>query len=254
MLPKFLLPTLIFIGISLTNIAQDFQTPFKNFMKYSNIYDEEYDYEKAETELKKFKSEFKKALKNNFNSAINSLKNEDILVDMFVSPDEQLYVFDWDDMTGGTMRFFDGIYVVKSGSSIIIQDKYEPCEDFCINPKVYGLYQVQSSKGKRIYVIFEKIIGSTAYSGHSVRTITIENSKINDNATFIRTKTGMKNSISYEMDWSLLVNSDHEFNGEDYLQFDENTKTILIPLITENGKLTSKKIKYIFNGEFFEKQ
>lgn len=254
MLPKFLLPTLIFIGFSLTSIAQDFQTPYEKFLKHMNYYDEEHDYEKGIVQLKLFKKELKSALKNDLNSSLDVIRKSDMAINVLESSDQKLYIIEWDDMTGGTMRNFDGLYVIKNGLKIDVVEMYDECEEFCINPYVYGLYQVNTVQGAPIYIVFEKFILSSAMSVHTVRTITLEGFKLNDNATFIRTKTGMKNSISYEMDWSLLVNSDHEFNGEDYLQFDENTKTILIPLITENGKLTSKKIKYIFNGEFFEKQ
>jgi hypothetical protein len=61
----------------------------------------------------------------------------------------------------------------------------------------------------------------------------------------------LKNSISFEYDFFSVV--DRPERPIQLIKYDQTKKTIYIPVVFENGKVTDKYITYKFTGEYFEK-
>lgn len=171
------------------------------------------------------------------------------------SKDKKLIIISWDDRTGGTMRNFDGIYCYERGDRYVTENIYKDTEEFVINANNYEVHQVVNRKGTSIYILFAYEKASSALFGYTIRTVTIENGELNTEAKYIRTAAGLTTRIDYVIDWTDSANRDNPI--ERYFQvpsFEQATQMISIPLIWEDGKLTTKRIKYRFNGEFFEKR
>jgi predicted nucleotidyltransferase component of viral defense system len=74
---------------------------------------------------------------------------------------------------------------------------------------------------------------------------------LNDDVKIIKTQSGLRNKINYSYDFFSVV--DIPFEKRPTITFDATTKTISIPLVAANGKVTNKFIIYNFNGQYFEK-
>lgn len=170
------------------------------------------------------------------------------------SKDGNFRIYTWNEFGGGTMQFYQNVFQFESAGKVFsklnIKDNQDNgCRYFEIN-------EVESA-GKKYYITSSIIIGSSANFYYQIKVFSIENGELNENAKLIKTKTGIRNTLGYEVDLSSSSNRDRTdgIESSDYMQpiYDKKTNTIIIPLITSDGKITKNKIKYQFNGAYFEK-
>jgi hypothetical protein len=84
--------------------------------------------------------------------------------------------------------------------------------------------------------------------------ILIDSAALHDNAKLIKTRSGIRNELQYDIDFSSSANADNPLRREEaWIRYDAKRKIIAIPVIDENGRLTAKKIRYHFTGKYFEK-
>ena len=108
---------------------------------------------------------------------------------------------------------------------------------------------------KKYYLSTQLFIASSALFYFKVKFFSIEGNKLNDHVQLISTKTGLKNQLGYEVDYSSRVNKNSEEKLEYfYPHFDYGKKEITIPLLREDGKFTDRKITYKLVGSYFKKQ
>jgi len=164
-------------------------------------------------------------------------------------------IYSWDTETGGTMRSFRNIFQFKTNNKVFSQRLESDVDESGESSYSYEILDQVTSKNKTFYIVKCILIGSSAVSSHKIKVFSIENGKLNDDAKLIKTKSGIKNELSYDIDFSSSVNQKPDSVDREYawLQYDQKNKIISIPLITAEGKLTTKKIKYQFKGEYFEK-
>lgn len=164
-------------------------------------------------------------------------------------------IYSWDTETGGTMRSFRNIFQFKSSKKVFSQKLLSDVDEYGESSYSYEILDQVISKKKTFYIVKCISIGSSAVSSHKIKIFSIENGKLNDNAKLIKTKSGIKNELSYDIDFSSSVNQEPNSVDREYawLKYDVKNKIIIIPLITEEGKLTKQKIKYQFKGDYFEK-
>ena len=172
------------------------------------------------------------------------------------SPDGLFNIYSWDDETGGTMRYSMNVFQFSDGHRVASQ-KAAWLEDADPDETTSFFYDVLDevvSGGKKFYVVKGVFVGSSAVSAHVIKIFSIDSSVLNSDAKLIRTKTGIRNELSYEIDFSASANLGNPVDREEaWLQYDAKSHTISIPLIQENGRLTKKKIRYRFTGTYFEK-
>ena len=168
------------------------------------------------------------------------------------SDDGLFRIYSWDTWTGGTMHSFRNVFQYKTGntifSKIIEPDKDEDGDPGCLYSQVNDIV----SNNKKFYIVQSRAILSSGLSYHNIKTFSIDNSKLNDTAKLIKTKTGIKNQLGYEVDLTASANRTQEV-PEFRIQYDKTNKIISIPVILENSKVTIKRIRYQFKGEYFEK-
>lgn len=122
------------------------------------------------------------------------------------------------------------------------------------DPKSY-FYQINDviSQNKKYYITQSTSVLSSGLSSHCVKVFSIENDgTLNDNAQLIKTQTGIKNQLRYDVDLTAASNRNNEIRNYT-IEYDKKNKIISIPLILDNSKVTSKKIRYQFKGKYFEK-
>ncbi|MES2546016.1 MAG: hypothetical protein V4548_14120 [Bacteroidota bacterium] len=164
-------------------------------------------------------------------------------------------IYSWDTETGGTMRGFRNVFQFKSNKKVFSQKLLSDVDEYGESSYSYEIIDQIISKKKTFYIVKCISIGSSAVSSHKIKIFSIDNGKLNDNAKLIKTKSGIKNELSYDIDFSSSNNQNPDSVDREYawLKYDEKNKIIILPLITEEGKLTKKKIMYQFKGEYFEK-
>lgn len=174
--------------------------------------------------------------------------------DIVSSQDGNFRIYTWNEFGGGTMQFYRNVF--QYGINQKVYSKYNKIEAQNNGCRYYEINEVVS-EGKKYYLTSSISIGSSANFYYQIKIFSIENGKLNENAKLIKTKTGLKNTLGYEVDLSSSSNRERTdgVESQDYIEmkYDKITNTIIIPLINADGKITKNKIKYKFNGTYFEK-
>lgn len=179
-------------------------------------------------------------------------------IHVLTSEDGNFRIYTWDTFEGGTMRFFKNILQYKSNGKV--KAKVFNIDEDDAGCQFLELNQVTSNK-KHFYVTCAVSVGSSSVYGYYAKIFSIDNRRLNEEAKLIKTKSGLMNTLYYEIDLTNEANrndtyfDDHNLSVFDYIgmEYDKKTKTIILALLDENEKVTTKKIKYRFNGTYFEK-
>jgi hypothetical protein len=194
-----------------------------------------------ETKLLQYTSKYPQTLKAHFDSLNKGME-------ILTSDDGKFRIYDWDDMQGGTMRYFDNVFQYKSGDKVMS----------CLLPHrdtvsegpldmLYGymdLYTFKTGASTYYLATYVNIESSRDYR-NGIKVFAIQNGMLNDTVHLLKTKTGLHNEIAYE--WE---NSDK--NSDHTIYFDKTTNTIYIPLV-DDVTITNRYIKYRYTGNYFEK-
>ncbi|HZY37678.1 MAG TPA: hypothetical protein VFE53_13565 [Mucilaginibacter sp.] len=173
------------------------------------------------------------------------LKND--RVDISSSTDGMFRIYSWDTMEGGTMHIFENVFQYNAGDkTTAILDT--PKEDGEYGPSYVKVYTFKAS-GKTYYLATYLTIGSTRVAGQGIQVFDIENGKLNDDVKLIKTKSGLHSQLSFGFDSFSEV--DWKIRPEIY--FNSDLKTINLPLIDGDNKMTHQYIVYKFDGQYFER-
>lgn len=167
------------------------------------------------------------------------------------SEDGKFRVYSWDTQTGGTMHFFKNVYQYETPDKKIHSKAVESQGEG--DPGRY-YYQINDiiSENKKYYLALSKAILSSGMSYHAINIFSIDKGQLNDKAQLIKTQSGIKNQLSYEVD--LTASANRQYEGRDHeIEYDKKNKIISIPLIQADSRITAKKIQYQFKGKYFEK-
>jgi len=175
----------------------------------------------------------------------NSLKKT--ITGILTADDGLFRIYNWDDLTGGTMRYYRSVFQFKSGNKV--HSCLLPHRDTLTDGGDMGyafrkLYTLKT--GRQVYYLATYIqVGSSRDFGAGIKAFTISNGSLIDTALIIKTKTGMHSELFYGFE-NNVKSSDHS------IYYDSRTKTIFIPVVIE-ATVTNRYIKYRFNGTCFEK-
>lgn len=180
------------------------------------------------------------------------MSNDSIWIGVLSSADSLFRIYNWDNELGGTMHYYNTVFQYQGGGSVKAYSAtgYNP-EDENIGPEyTYDTIQSFKANGKTYYLVTRTGIYSTADFMDELKLFTIENGKLNDTAHLIKTQTGVRNILSYEY---RLNDPEKDFRVYT-LHFNNADSTIYVPLVLDNGKKTSKFIRYKFTSPYFEKE
>jgi hypothetical protein len=213
------------------------ETAYDSLAKYNKEF---------ETFILNFTSQNPKTLTHNFNKikGLNIISSEDGL----------FRIYTWNTYEGGTMQFYRNVFQYNIHGKVYSKfNKKDEEDNGC---SFYEINNVEINS-KHYYVTTSVSVGSSAVYYYEAKIFSIDNGELNENAKLIKTKSGIKNTLGYEVDLSSSSNRERKDGVEsrDYINliYDKKNKTIVIPLINEDGKITKNKIKYKFTGNFFEK-
>jgi hypothetical protein len=167
------------------------------------------------------------------------------------SDDGLFRIYSWDDQGGGTMRYFKTIFQYKNDgklySKIIrVETSQEELGDW------YSDIYTLKNAGKTYYLAVKHSIYSSKDCYQGIKIFSIVNGTLQHDVKLIKTKTGIRNELGFNFDFFSVV--DRTERPVKLINYNTNEKAISIPIVWENGKVTSKLIIYKFTGEYFEKQ
>lgn len=208
--------------------------------------------------LAKYNKEFEKLIlkftATNPKTLTHNFKKIKTDLTIITSEDGRFRIYTWNTFEGGTMQFYTNVFQYSIDGKVYSKlNKKEGYDSGC---RFYEINDIQANN-KHYYVTNSVSIGSSAAYLYQAKIFSIENGTLNDNAKLIKTKSGIKNTLTYDVDLSSSSNSDRKdgIESRDYMSliYDKKNQTIVIPLINENGKITKNKIRYQFKGSYFEK-
>lgn len=172
------------------------------------------------------------------------------------SEDGQFRIYSWNTLEGGSMQYYKNVFQYNVDGKT-----YSKSSNGILNNKKNGVnfLEINDLKvdSKRYYVTTSISIGSSALYYYEAKVFALENGKLNENAKLIKTKSGIKNTLGYEVDLSSSANRDRTdgLETEDFIRliYDKKNRIIIIPLINGNGLVTKNKIKYKFEKAYFER-
>lgn len=173
------------------------------------------------------------------------------------SPDGNLRIYSWDDRLGGTMRYFRNVFQYKTNgkvyATVLKNSETGTGDELTANDYMPVEIHNVVSENKTFYLLYRIFIGSSAAYQHQIKVFSIDGEVLNDKAKLIKTQSGIQNELTWDIDFSSEVNRTKIDRELSYMQYDERQQIISIPLIDANGKLTKKRIRYRFKGQYFEK-
>jgi len=151
-------------------------------------------------------------------------------------------------MLGGTMKYYSNLFQFKLEGKVHTHI-FDYGED---NLGTYftNIFTLRANK-KKYFLTTSMGTFSTKDSYEKVRVYSIADGAINDSVRLIKTRSGMQNSIQFGYDFFSVA--DRPERPIKLIQYDEEKKMIFIPIVWENGMVTSKFIRYQFNGKYFVK-
>lgn len=202
----------------------------------------------ANTKFEKLLVQYTSSHPQTINHGFKSLEKKGLIVT--TSEDGKFRIYSWDTWTGGTMHFFRNVFQYETDKKVYSKAAENQGEG---DPGCY-YNQINDviSDNKKYYLTQSKAILSSGLSFHKIKVFSFDNGQLNDKAQLIKTQSGIKNQLSYEVD--LTASANRNYDGRDYeIEYDKKNKIISIPLIQADSKVTTKKIRYQFKGKYFEK-
>jgi hypothetical protein len=225
-------------------------------IQYWKFYDNGKNVESYDS-LEKANDQFEKLLLNltsknpqTINYKFKSLIDSGLTIS--TSADGNFRIYNWDTWTGGTMHIYNNVFQYKANGKVFSKTlnnaKNNDGDPDCL---YYEINQV-TSNNKNFYLAFSSARLSSGLSYQNIKVFSIDSNKLDDNAKLIKTRTGIKNQLGYEVDLTSSANRDRKVPNF-HIEYDKINKVISIPVILDNNEVTNKKIKYKFNGTYFEK-
>jgi hypothetical protein len=166
-----------------------------------------------------------------------------------VTTDDGLFrIYSWDTWQGGTMHEFKNIFQYKSGNRTYAESPDEDEFDF---GSYFTMVNTLKTNGTNYFLAVGGGSESTKDAYEFIKVYSVSGSNLNDSVPLIKTSGGLKNSISFEFDFFSVV--DRPERPLQLIKYDADKKIIYIPIVLENGKVTSRFIMYQFTGQYFEK-
>lgn len=162
------------------------------------------------------------------------------------SLDGNLRIYSWDTWQGGTMHFFNQIIQFRSGGHIYTKiPKYEEGDPGAFCSVIYTVM----IKGIAYYLPISNGIGSTKDASQSISVLTIHNRELLDTVRLFKTKKELLNTIDVFFDFFSVV--DRPERPLALVTYDDKQKVIRVPLVKDNGQVTSQNLLYKLEGNYF---
>lgn len=177
---------------------------------------------------------------------------QDAGVVVTTSSDGRFRVYSWDTETGGTMHFFRKIYQWLGDHHVHAKAvEVRDVDDFCVDAGESDDFCAKIYTVDNHYLAVNNSILSSSEGYEALQAFAIDKGKLNDSVHLFKTQTGLKNEVGF----------DYDFFSTDFRQdlpliltrYNASTKTVYIPVVLPEGKVTHRWITYRWTGGCFEK-
>jgi hypothetical protein len=167
------------------------------------------------------------------------------------SPDSALKVYSWDTLSGGTMHFYDRVFQFRGVDGVFSRNTFN--EEGDASGFVNEVFDIETKTGT-VYLVCSTTVLSTSYRGQALFAFQVDGNNLSDGVKIIKTSSGTTDSLSFGYDFFSVV--DRKERPVRLFEYDRKSKTISFPVVIEDqktpqGRVTSSKIKYRFDGEHF---
>jgi hypothetical protein len=169
---------------------------------------------------------------------------------ILTSPDSLCRIYTWNTWMGGTMVKYANIFQYRIGSKLYA--KKSNVNEYDFGCSYHQLSQIKSNN-KTYYLATSIAKLSTREFLGGIEVFTLESGKPKP-AKIIKTASGITSGLSYDMDMAATTNLSNEVAWENMETiFDSKKNEILVPVILDNKRITTRKIVYRFTGKYFER-
>jgi hypothetical protein len=167
----------------------------------------------------------------------NRLMNQGVTI--ATSADGLLRIYSWDGQTGGSAHNANNIYQYKVDgkvcSTLTIVDG-GPGDN-------YSAVYLFKTGNKTYYLASSEAIVGTLRAHAILEILRLDSGGLQRNVPLIHTGSGITGILAFD------YNLDSE--GDAAFQFNSATTTITFPIVLDDGRVTKRKIRYVFNGKYF---
>jgi hypothetical protein len=218
---------------------------------YAKLYESRYgdgEPDSADSYSEQFGKQFIAFIEHNPATLSHPFKvlSENNPIQIRTSGDGNFRMYTWDNVTGGTMRFFRTVYQWKCNGQTFI--KALNTEEDDPGSFVSEIFTVHVG-GSPHYLAVTNGIYSSKESSQSVSVFRIDSCKLNDSVRLFRTRTARLNSIDVYFDFfSVAARPERPLR---LITYDEKRKVLLIPVADEKGKVSNGNLRYQLKGAWF---
>ena len=169
------------------------------------------------------------------------------------SVDHKVRAWSWDTWTGGSMPQYEVLIQYQSPTGIRVEYGYDTSTEGGNSSWYDTIYSVRTDRRATIYL---PVLGSK-YSnsdvGQEIDAYSITDSSLNRNLLLFQTPKQRLNSIGFG--YNYFSNYGWKTTRERHkIHLEDNGKVLIIPIVkddTTGGRMTSKSLRYEFDGEHF---
>lgn len=166
-----------------------------------------------------------------------------------ISPDKKFCIYSWNLKTGGSMQFYENIFVYEQYGKIYTRVSLK--EEGTPGGFYTDIFQL-TDELNTFYIGNEHRILSGRDCYQAVHIFDFEKEKFDEAFKKIKTKSGLTNTLGFS--YNFFSVSNRKERPVKLISYNSKTNTIAIPVVNSQGKVSSKKIFYTYDGDYFVRQ
>lgn len=170
------------------------------------------------------------------------------------SKDRRFRIYSWDTNTGGTMKFFEGVFQFQGKRGRVYSQPFIGTGKGDPRGFYSQIFQLDTGKS-RVYLATSNSVFSTSQMRQDLRAFAIDGEKLNTDVRLIRTPTALRDSVGFDFDFFSVV--DRPERPVKLIYWDETRKQFRFPVVLADrkfpngGRVTNMFITYRFDGKEF---
>ena len=149
------------------------------------------------------------------------------------------------------MKMIADVFQYKTNKKVLASIVGDTTEDTGEPGYWYGPIHTFKAGGKTYYLAIKDAVFATLQCYEGIQVFTISGETLNGDAKLIKTQSGTTGILGFEYHLGAMPGRKEDDN---LIQWNARQQTITIPIVWEDGTVSSKNIVYKFTGRYFEKQ
>ncbi|TGE23947.1 hypothetical protein E5K00_01660 [Hymenobacter aquaticus] len=170
-------------------------------------------------------------------------------VTIATSADGRLRIYSWDTRQGGTMRFFANVFQYRAGGGVV-RSRALPRPATDAGQEYIDIFAVPRGT-QTCYLAYSQAVYSSHDCYQQVKGFALESGRLNPDARLIRTGSGLRNTLGFAFDFFSVAGRPER--PVRLIGYDPKTRVLTLPVVWADGRVTEKKIRYVFDGVVFGK-